>query len=256
MASDGESVAGSDDGTKATPPRGVAGGRVRGILVIGMHRSGTSCLTGLLEEAGVHLGDVSKWNPHNRRGNQEHPEVVAVNEAVLAANRAAWDRPPEGECHWGHDQRHRRDAILAAYDGHEPWAIKDPRTLLTLAGWLEGAADLHLVATFRHPLAVARSLQARGRGELADWLDLWIRYNRRLLRVLEARPCPLVCFDTPAPLYLQRVRQVLESLGLTLPVDPGFFDEHLRTHDADLVPEPLPAECLELYCALRAHAHP
>lgn len=28
------------------------------LIVFGMHRSGTSCLTGTLEEAGVYLGEV------------------------------------------------------------------------------------------------------------------------------------------------------------------------------------------------------
>jgi len=36
------------------------------ILILGMHRSGTSCLAGCLEEAGLYLGDVTKieksWN--------------------------------------------------------------------------------------------------------------------------------------------------------------------------------------------------
>jgi len=41
------------------------------------------------------------------------------------------------------------------------WGFKDPRTLLTLDGWLEALPEVSLAATFRHPLSVAGSLQER-----------------------------------------------------------------------------------------------
>ena len=46
-----------------------------GVIILGMHRSGTSCLTGCLKEYGLHLGDVSESNKHNKKGNQENKEV-------------------------------------------------------------------------------------------------------------------------------------------------------------------------------------
>ena len=61
------------------------------ICILGMHRSGTSCLTGSLQEAGVDLGDCHSWNPHNRKGNRENQEIVDLNDAVLHLNDAAWD---------------------------------------------------------------------------------------------------------------------------------------------------------------------
>jgi len=64
------------------------------IAVLGMHRSGTSCLTGLLEDAGVPLGDVQKENPHNPLGNQENLRIMHLHDAVLAANGGSWDAPP------------------------------------------------------------------------------------------------------------------------------------------------------------------
>lgn len=40
------------------------------VIVLGMHRSGTSCLTGLLQQAGVALGNVVKEAAHNKKGNR------------------------------------------------------------------------------------------------------------------------------------------------------------------------------------------
>ena len=43
------------------------------IFVLGMLRSGTSCLTGILEEAGLFLGDVKRKSRFNAKGNRPHP---------------------------------------------------------------------------------------------------------------------------------------------------------------------------------------
>src|SRR5690242_7651516 len=124
------------------------------ICVLGMHRSGTSCLTGMLEDAGVFLGNVSKQNPHNKKGNQENLEIMRLNDAVLAANGATWDRPPESEADWSREQKEALQAILSQYAGHARWAFKDPRTMFTLSGWREALPELQFIGTFRHPSAV------------------------------------------------------------------------------------------------------
>ncbi len=227
-----------------------------GIAVLGMHRSGTSCLTGLLEDVGVYLGEVSKWNPHNHQGNQESCKVTALNDDVLAANGASWDKPPTGVCNWTTEQVIRRDEFLGSYAGFEPWAFKDPRTLLTIEGWLTGVARLHLVGTFRHPLDVARSLGARNGGSLEEWLELWFSYNERLLSLLITNPFPLVCFDSSSSDYLAQVRQAAATLGLDIQSSLSFFAPTLRhqNHETESLPTQIPQECLFLYRELRQHS--
>ena len=70
------------------------------LCVLGMHRSGTSCLTGSLEEAGLHMGDIHTWNPHNLKGNRENQKIVDINDQVLASAGAAWDNPPDTDISW------------------------------------------------------------------------------------------------------------------------------------------------------------
>ena len=53
------------------------------ICVLGMHRSGTSCLVGSLQKAGLHLGKHHTWNRYNRKGNRENQDIVDLNRAVL-----------------------------------------------------------------------------------------------------------------------------------------------------------------------------
>ena len=67
----------------------------RVIAILGMHRSGTSCLTGSLQNAGLFLGEHHTWNKHNRRGNRENQNIVDLHDAILEANGGTWDSPPE-----------------------------------------------------------------------------------------------------------------------------------------------------------------
>lgn len=223
------------------------------LAVLGMHRSGTSCLTGLLENAGIYLGEVSKWNPHNTKGNQEHNEIVALNNDVLAYNQGAWDRPPGRACIWMDEMLARRDAIIARFSGHEPWAFKDPRTLLTLEGWREALPGLVCVGTFRHPWSVARSLVTRGGIEFDHSLALWEIYNEKLLALAETEGIPLVCYDLPSDVYLEAVRAMFMGLGIEPKAPFPFFDDTLR-HQRDLSEAELPLSSLRLYQRLRRHS--
>ena len=45
------------------------------VIVLGMHRSGTSLLTGSLEAAGLHLGEVNNAARYNPKGNKENESI-------------------------------------------------------------------------------------------------------------------------------------------------------------------------------------
>ena len=62
-------------------------------VVLGMHRSGTSLLTSLLELAGCSLGPSDRRGgsgQDNPRGFHENHDVVLLNEAALAATGGRW----------------------------------------------------------------------------------------------------------------------------------------------------------------------
>lgn len=217
------------------------------IIILGMHRSGTSCLTGCLEEAGLVLGQVDRKRHTNPKGNRESLGIMELNNAVLAANGATWDRPPDGVCHWTDDQMSWRDQRIAEFSEASLWGFKDPRTLLVLDGWLYGLPSAQLVGTFRHPLLVAQSLRDRNGFEIEKGLTLWTEYNRRLLHVMHNHPVPVLCFDWSAECYDAVLRGVALQLGLTPPDAPfAFFETQLRRN---VVPAdaPLPAATHDIY---------
>jgi hypothetical protein len=65
------------------------------VLILGMHRSGASCLAGSLQEAGLYLGEVKTAAPHNAKGNRESRAIMALQDDLLRANGGDWDTPPE-----------------------------------------------------------------------------------------------------------------------------------------------------------------
>ena len=214
-----------------------------------MHRSGTSCLAGSLQQRGLHLGKVHEWRPYNLKGNRENQRIMDLNNAVLTHSDGSWDCPPE-RLAWDQACVDERDAIVRQLqDGCAgAWGFKDPRTLLTLAFWREGIADLRMVGTFRHPAQVARSLQARdARMSLAQGLELWRMYNQRLLDCHAEAAFPLVSFDAQEAAYRQAVDDIAQQLGLARERPANdFFERILRTPDADVVID-VPAPVLAVY---------
>lgn len=201
------------------------------ICVLGMHRSGTSCLAGCLEERGLYLGDVANASANNPKGNKENKRIWVLNEEVLAASGGAWDRPPP-RLTWNDTLRQRRDKIIASYRSRDIWGFKDPRTIITLPFWREAIPAVRLVATFRHPVAVASSLMNRpGLRPANPPVQLWARYNRTLLNLLEHFEIPLVCFDWPADTYVCAVAKMAKYLGLQHGPASSFdyFDNQIRT---------------------------
>ncbi len=220
-----------------------------GLLILGMHRSGTSCLAGMLECAGFHVGDVDEWNPYNLKGNRENLAASAINEALLQASGADWDQPPSQlriAAHHREDIRRLTDELAAS---GKPWLLKDPRTLLVLGAWTDTVPDLARLGIFRHPVAVARSLQRRDNTDLETGVALWRAYNKRLLRALETTAFPLIAFNGEPDHLENAVSAALHDLfpdllasGTLEPDRAGeFFDRSLVHHaqplDPDITPE-------------------
>lgn len=216
-----------------------------GLLVLGMHRSGTSCLAGMLECAGFHVGDVDEWNPYNLKGNRENLAASAINEALLRANGGDWDAPPSQVVASANHQADIRRLTGELAASGKPWLLKDPRTLLVLDAWTGAVPDLGKLGIFRHPLPVAQSLQRRDDTSIETGIGLWCDYNERLLATLATTPFPLLLFNGE-PEHLKRaVSAALEDLFPTaitngaLHADQAgdFFDPNLVHHALPLEPD-------------------
>ena len=104
------------------------------LLVLGMHRSGTSAFTRVLNLHGVALGEnLMPAGPDNPSGFWEHADVVAVHERLLAALERTWDDPRPLPDNWLASAAAQTafDALVAIvqrdFAGVSLWAVKDPR---------------------------------------------------------------------------------------------------------------------------------
>src|SRR3569623_1945562 len=126
-------------------------------VILGMHRSGTSCSAGMLAAGGAASAGAAVRNWDNARGHHEMLDVVRLNEAVLAHSGGHWLSPPR-EVAWTDAHAAERDRILRSAGDGLPALVKDPRMLLVLPFWRASAVPFREIAVVRHPLAVARSL--------------------------------------------------------------------------------------------------
>lgn len=216
------------------------------LLVLGMHRSGTSCLAGMLESAGFASGAGADFNAHNRRGNREDPAVVAFNDRVLAAWGGAWHRPPAVTGMVDEPTVHEalRHLVEAGTETQAPRAVKDPRLLLTLPLWRAAFPQARRIGIFRHPMRTAQSLYYRAHGQqpLARGLQLWTVYNECLLAEHERRPFPLLCFDLPSAEFVDAVARALEdecadlvAAGRLTPGQAGAFHDPAERHQQAVI---------------------
>ncbi len=193
-----------------------------------MHRSGTSCLAGCLEDLGLTLGPVNTRAPHNVKGNRENPRFWPIHDAVLARVGAAWDRPPTEPVVWtaGEIFALRRVIDEDYADLPRPWGFKDPRATLLLDGWFEVFPDLRLVASIRHPAAVAGSLKARNRFDTDRSLAIWAEYNEAVLTWRDRVTFSVIDYDDRR--YEARVRAVAGDFGLDAAAPMPFRSQDLN----------------------------
>lgn len=166
----------------------------RWLALLGMHRSGTSLLAGMLQALGVWLGpaeDLLGPQPDNPEGFFEHPALMGLDEAVLDRADSAWDDPAPDRTRL---QALASDPLLQAQarlwlrglwrsrpEGAVLAAFKDPRLCYTAGFWQAQVPELQGLVVLRHPLAVARSLRARGGySSLRHGLALWAAHHRAL----------------------------------------------------------------------------
>ncbi|GAB4540989.1 MAG: hypothetical protein Tsb0010_18670 [Parvularculaceae bacterium] len=215
-----------------------------------MHRSGTSCLAGCLEEAGLYLGDVNTKAQFNAKGNRENFAAMAVHDDVLASADGQWDNPPELQPRWDETAIRKLESVIASYPIDKIWGLKDPRLLFVMDGWRK-LTDPKLVGTFRHPAEVAKSLLRRAESwnrpmDEAHAFDLWARYNRRMLEERARTAFPIIRY--PDRDYISKVTGICKNFGLAPPPTFTFFDSELRHYDA--VSAEVPGELREIWAEL------
>jgi hypothetical protein len=209
------------------------------VLVLGMHRSGTSAMAGALARLDVTLGDrLMDGGEDNPNGYYEHTDVVAAHDELGLRAGRTWDdpRPAAPDLH---DEAGRsalvatmRELIVRDFAEAPLWALKDPRLCRFLPGWLnlldaEGIAACCLLV-LRPPDDVAASLARRNGFSSEKSAALWLDHVLEAYRGSHGRRRALVLFDALLDDPATVLARCGEQLGIQWPREPRAAAEELE----------------------------
>ncbi|MDP8217115.1 MAG: glycoside hydrolase family 99-like domain-containing protein [Candidatus Theseobacter exili] len=161
------------------------------ILVLGMHRSGTSLVAQLINGAGAYFGDkLMLPNYANIEGFWEDLRLVELNDQILLEIDSKWMSPPELD----YDQylpvlnkkfQARAIDLISEMDKEgKVWCWKDPRFPVLLKFWepLLCDRDLICIVPVRNPVEIAHSLLSRDDIPVTASFLIWERTYLELLK--------------------------------------------------------------------------
>ena len=235
-------------------------------VVTGPMRSGTSCVTGLLERCGFDLGRnvriLRKKTRYNPMGHFEPDLLFVINERLLSESSKDMGSllPPVPEQRSLSRVAAQRDKyfrlFIRKFDGE---LFKDPLMCLTLPYWEQHWPELkRAVFCLRHPLAVARSMENRYKVSVEQGLDLWHIYVSRFLNYQKQSSVFIFDFDA----FIKEPVDLMESLlnWLGRPMDReeigrhlnGFFSpEYVAFYYGHAELQHIPAHSRDLYLDVR-----
>ncbi|HEV8711945.1 MAG TPA: hypothetical protein VGX03_03850, partial [Candidatus Binatia bacterium] len=217
------------------------------IIVFGMHRSGTSPLTRIINLMGAYVGpEGTLMGPtkDNPKGYWEREDVHTLHRKILHAGGAAWDRVSKFDLSASSPEQRSAFAeklreIVLNLEAHRPWVLKDPRMCVLFPLWRNLLEVPVCVLIYRSPLQVAESLKTRNGFSLQFGIALWEQYNLAALANTQGFPRLLVSHSQLMEQPIEAVRALYEGLvslgvqGLRCPgekeirafIDPALYRE-------------------------------
>ena len=204
------------------------------VLVVGMHRSGTSLLGSILCRLGLCFpGNAIPADVHNPQGYYEWKDIVLIQERLLVDLDRWWPsdngRHPLPQGWLSHPATLKAEAKLhslllsESLTQNSAWCIKDPRCSRLLPLWCKLAEELniplHIVLAIRDPSEVVTSLVHRDgptTGMSSERAQvLWWRHNIEVLNTVNDFNLPVSIINYSD--WFINPRQQLESLLQSLP---------------------------------------
>jgi hypothetical protein len=210
--------------------------QVAPVIIIGMHRSGTSMVTGMLEQLGLFIG-VNKDN------NDEADFFQRMNDWTLKQSGGSWDNPAPIDAllrnnkvrdlvldYFNFSLHSPRQGFFLGWQNYlrgqrlesmsTPWGWKDPRNTYTLPLWLDLFSNAKVIHIYRNGIDVAQSLRVRWEKDLEHVQQSYRRQKSLFAFLPKLRPFPLSvrCADLEQGFrlweqHLERARQHVQVLG-------------------------------------------
>ena len=239
------------------------------IVVLGMHRTGTSVAARSVKALGAELGDnlMKPIANNNEKGFWEDLDFYQLNERVLAKAKSGWHYLHSMDSALFQKADYAAERIEAAalleqkIQNASVFAVKDPRTAVLLPFWRCVFDDLDIkpsyLITLRNPLEAAESLRKRDGFDRHKSLVLWLKYTYAAIKGTEEAKRIFVSYQNLMMDPHGELRRLAEGLELILPPSDShavkefvadFLDaslNHNRVSDNELrrdetIPAPIP----------------
>jgi len=176
------------------------------IVVLGMHRSGTSLCSMVLQKLGINM--VESDDLYGDLSNPELPwersNIVEAHNAILRAFGQTWFSAASLPTSWWYDPsliKYKRDlldiASTAANAG--AWGFNDPRAMRLFPLWLDIFQSLSLsvkvILCIRNPQNVAHSLQRHNNLDENYGKLLWLRHHVEFFQHTVPFPVKIIDYD-------------------------------------------------------------
>ena len=239
------------------------------VIVVGMHRSGTSAISGLLAELGVFMGS-SLFAPQkevNEKGFFENSHLVKMNEKLLDTLFWSWDDPLAATINGDFNSQlnpYVPEALTVLnkdYSNRLCWGMKDPRTTLLLPFWKKVFERMSVsplyVLMIRPPIEVYGSLKKRDGFSLDKSMMLWINYTLTAYFCCNTESLFILDYHSLLKNPENVAREIDRLMGLNFNFDKtslNFVDNDLRNQgQIEVEQTELVALATELYAALSNH---
>ena len=249
--------------------------RTDAFVVLGMHRSGTSALTRVMNLLGARLpNDLLAPGENNILGYWESRQIVSSNDRLLGLLDRFWADPKPMPVDWM-ESRHAISAIEAAkeliqkeFGGNGGFVLKDPRFSRLMPVWQIamshfGIEPLCLIAC-RNPLEVFHSLNARNGFDAEHVFLLWLAYTLEAEFATREMRRVVIHYDALIDDWRSTLSRGLDDIGAgglersrdSMTAADSFIDQdqhhHRSTLDQFLDHPEASSEVKDAYTALRS----
>lgn len=202
------------------------------LLILGMHRSGTSAMTRVTSLLGADLPqtllDGTGANlASNPKGHWESEPLVRLNDEILTSAGISWRSPEAVSDEWYRSPRFeqfrdRAQTVVENEYGNSPlFVFKDPRLCKLVPFWLsvmaQAGIEPAIINMVRHPEEVAASLLTRNALDRPLGVVMWLRYVLGAERATRAQPRVHVSYDGLLADWQRSARSISDTFDIRWP---------------------------------------